>query len=430
MLKILVVSYHPWRDDISLGNTLSNIFQGMDDKFDFANLYIRDDKPCNKIVHNYFHISEKNMAQNILSRRSVGEFVQSVNEDDIKENFSKSYNTARRLRWDVLLMAQDLLGILSNWKSDKLDEFIDSYKPDIIFGPLGRVPISNIIMTNLSSRYKIPLVTYAWDDHFSLKKHSLSPFFWMRLFIERHYIRICAKQSIFLYTITPLMKIEYSRIFRKECKLLYKGFSFETRPTSKKPDKTIKIIYMGNIGAGRYETLKKIATVVNGLNENEVKFTLDIYTMSPVTKKTRDSLNNGACRLLKPVSSNEVMNTMQKADILLHVEPQSLNEKMQFRLSFSTKIVDYLYNAKCILAVGENTGTIDYLKKNDCALIAKDVNEIKNILETIYISPNILEEYSDKSWMCGLKNHQITNIQDMLFSDFEETAKRTNYANK
>ena len=40
MLKILVVSYHPWRDDISLGNTLSNIFQGMDDKFDFANLYM------------------------------------------------------------------------------------------------------------------------------------------------------------------------------------------------------------------------------------------------------------------------------------------------------------------------------------------------------------------------------------------------------
>ena len=37
-MKILVVSYLPWNDDISVGNTLSNIFRGMDNQIEFANI--------------------------------------------------------------------------------------------------------------------------------------------------------------------------------------------------------------------------------------------------------------------------------------------------------------------------------------------------------------------------------------------------------
>ena len=58
-IRVLVVTYHPWREDISVGNTLSNIFRGMEDKVDFFNIYIRDDKPSTKLVKRFFHISEK-----------------------------------------------------------------------------------------------------------------------------------------------------------------------------------------------------------------------------------------------------------------------------------------------------------------------------------------------------------------------------------
>lgn len=430
MLKILVVTYHPWREDISVGNTLSNIFRGMEDKIEFANLYVRDDKPCNEIVKRFFHISERAMFRNLFSRKEVGEEVLPVKDDETKETFSKAYNKARRLRWNIFLLAQDLLGVFSKWKSDALDDFINDFSPDIVFGPLGRVPISNRIMFSISRNYNIPVISYPWDDHFSLKKYSLSPFFWIKLFLERHYIKKCARQSDFLYTITPLMKEEYSKIFRKECKLLYKGFSFERRPNFKETGNVIKLTYMGNIGAGRYETLKKMVNIINDLNEDKIKFELDIYTVSPITDKIKKSLNTGACHLFNPVPSNEVMNTMQKADILLHVEPQSLKDKLLFRLSFSTKIVDYLYNAKCILAVGDGTGTIDYLKKNDSALIAKNIHEIRRLLETVYYKPDILKVYSDKAWACGLKNHKISNIQEMVFSDFKTVVNNARHANK
>lgn len=110
-IKILVVTYHPWRDYISVGNTLSNIFDGMEDRIEFANVYVRDDKPSNKLVGKFFNISEKGLAKSIITRTATGKVVEPVAETEKKENFSASYNAARRMRWDSMLLVQDMIGI-------------------------------------------------------------------------------------------------------------------------------------------------------------------------------------------------------------------------------------------------------------------------------------------------------------------------------
>ena len=35
-LKVLVVSYLPWRNDVSVGNTLSNLFNGLQDRIEYS----------------------------------------------------------------------------------------------------------------------------------------------------------------------------------------------------------------------------------------------------------------------------------------------------------------------------------------------------------------------------------------------------------
>ena len=417
-IRVLVVTYHPWREDISVGNTLSNIFRGMEDKVDFFNIYIRDDKPSTKLVKRFFHISEKKMVKNMFTRSEVGEETFSVGESEVKEDFSKGYNKARKLRWDSLILAQDFLGLCCHWKSNALDEFIRDIKPDLVFGPMGRLPLTNIILFSISKKYDIPLVAYPWDDHYSMKKYSWSPIFWSKMFLERHYIRKCAHQSTFLYTITSLMATEYRQYFHKECRLLYKGYSFKEKPHTKDFNGVMQITYMGNIGAERWKTLIEIVDVVNKLNQGGVKYKLDLYTLSPISDEVRNKLNQGECHLRKPVPSSEIMSTLQKADVLLHVEPESLKEKLMFRLSFSTKIVDYLFNAKCILAVGEDTGTINYLKENACAITVKNGNDVKPILCELYNHPDRLQFFGEKAWECGEKNHDIHVIQDRVYQDF------------
>lgn len=59
-IRILLMTYLPWREDNNIGNSYSNIFRNTDkDKYEFAHIYVRDGMPQNKLVHEYYHISEK-----------------------------------------------------------------------------------------------------------------------------------------------------------------------------------------------------------------------------------------------------------------------------------------------------------------------------------------------------------------------------------
>ena len=416
-IRVLVVTYLPWSNDISVGNTLSNIFRGMEDRLEFANIYFREDNPDNNIVSHFFNISEKQLAKSIFNRKVVGHEVQ-PKETPQKKSFSNRYNKARSMRWDSMLLAQDMIGILGKWKSKALNEFIESFQPDLVFGPLGRVPVSNNLMRYVSQKYDIPLVSYPWDDHYSLKKVAFSPFFWIKTFVERHAIRKCAKQSEFLYGITQMMCDEYSRYFHKNFKVLYKGYSFGEMPEIKKTTIPLKFIYMGNLGSGRWQVLGKMAEAINGINETGKKAEMFVYSMSPKTEAMTKALNKGDSHLMLPGDNKDVLATMKSADVLVHVEPASLKDRLFFRLSFSTKLVDYFFNARCILALGGETGSIKYLRDNDAAIVETDVCKIKEQIERLVKQPDLVREYAEKAWKCGLMNHQIKKIQDSIYSDF------------
>lgn len=417
-LRVLVVSYLPWRNDISVGNTLSNIFQGMEDRLEIASIYFRDDVPNNHIVSRYFHISEKLLVKHIINRKNTGEEVAVANNGKMHK-FSNKYNQARRMRWEIMLLAQDMIGVLGKWKSEALEYFIKDFNPDIVFGPLGRVPVTNSLMSYVSKKFSIPLVTYPWDDHYSLKKVSYSPFFWVKTFVERHFIKKCAKQSTYMYAITKSMQKEYEGYFNKKIKLLYKGYNFNDPPVKRTLNSPIKIVYMGNIGSGRWKIIANISTLINKINKSTGRiFELYIYTLSPISTKIRKCLDNGDSHLMKPVPSSEILNTMNASDILLHVEPTQRTERSFFRLSFSTKLVDYFYNGRCILAVGGETASMDYLRENDAAIVETDSTNLLRKLTEIANNPNVILEYSKKSWDCGCRNHQIGEIQKRVYDDF------------
>lgn len=390
----------------------------MDDKLEIASVYFRDDTPNNQTVSRYFHISEKLLVKRLISRKDTGAEIVLPNVEK-KHEFSNKYNQARRMRWEIMLLAQDMVGILGKWKSDKLDIFIKDFNPDIVFGPLGRVPVANNVMTYVSKKFAIPLVAYPWDDHYSLKKVSYSPSFWVKTFVERHFIKKCAKQSAYMYAITKRMQKEYEGYFKKEIKLLYKGYNFNDAPVKKNLNSPIKIVYMGNIGSGRWKIIANISTLINKINKDSGKiFELYIYTLSPISTKIRKCLDSGDSHLMKPVPSSEILNTMNASDILLHVEPTQWTERSFFRLSFSTKLVDYFYNGRCILAVGGETASMDYLRENDAAIVETDSKNILRKLTEIANNPNVILEYSQKSWDCGCRNHQIGEIQKRIYDDF------------
>ncbi len=425
---MLVVSYLPWRDDTSVGNTLTNVFDGLQDKVEFASIYFKGGKPQNKLTDYNFYIPEKELAKSIITRRSVGSSVEKEqNTAALFRSNDGAYNMARRMRWDSMLLIQDLIGLLGVWKSEKLYQFIEGFHPDIVFGPLGRVPVANVLMQHIHEKYGVPLVAYAWDDHYSLNKKSMSLFFWIKTFLERKYIGRCAKECEFLYTITALMQEEYQRYFGKTCRVLYKSYDFDRPPALKNEvNDPVRIVYMGNIGAGRWQVLESAAKAIERINADGVKAKLDIYTMSPTSERIRSALNiAGASELMAPVPNDQVLPTMQSADILLHVEPTLEKERLFYRLSFSTKLVDYFFAARCIVATGGATAAMEYLKDNDSAVVIEGKDRLYSELKRLLDEPQMIIQYGKKAWDCGVRNHERSTVQSRMYDELYNLRKNT-----
>ena len=106
--------------------------------------------------------------------------------------------------------------------------------------------------------------------------------------------------------------------------------------------------------------------------------------------------------------------------MLLFVEDIDGNDSKIARLSFSTKITDYLSSGKCVFAVGcKDTAPMQYFIKNDAAVIATDDNEIKEKLEMLANNPDLLAQYAEKSCKAGIENHS----EEKIFEKFDGVIK-------
>lgn len=421
-LKILLITSMPWREDNNIGNSYSNLF-GDIDEFEIAHVYCRDGEPYNKKVKKYFQITESRLVKN-LYRPSVKtgkdfEMDASNNSKDLSLT-SKAMNKAKLLRWEILFVLRDLIWFCGRWKSKELYQFVEDFKPDLIFGTLTYMSNINRMMVDLKQRYNVPLILYSWDDVYSWSHFSWNPLFLLRKCYNRHFIRKCVAQSSMMYTITKEMQEEYGSYFDKECKILYKSYDFIGEPKLKEAKKPYHLVFMGNIGAGRWQALAELARVLKEINSKETIAFMDVYTLSPLSEDILAALNiPGTCKLNKAVPQEEVMSTQQSADILIHVEPLNKRDASFYRLSFSTKLVDYLYNARCILGLGLKTATLSYIEDNNAGIVIYDMSKAKSILSNLFEHPELIKQYGKNAWECGVRNHERKGIRQMLIDDFE-----------
>ncbi|MDN6729163.1 MAG: hypothetical protein L0L57_03220, partial [Alkalibacterium sp.] len=136
-MKILVFSSTPWNIDNSFGNTYSNIFEGIDE-FEFANIYSSYGVPKNNIKSSYFQINENSLFKNLFNHNiKTGRLIATNNDAIVLTNREvETINSVKKKRWRIFFWLRRALWFISRWKSVELDEFIQSFKPDIIFVPL------------------------------------------------------------------------------------------------------------------------------------------------------------------------------------------------------------------------------------------------------------------------------------------------------
>ena len=427
-MKILVLSSTPWSNDNSFGNSFSNIFEGIED-IEVANIACRPGKPTSYLVKRYFQITEKSLIKNIINKSvPTGKEI----EIDCKEcdsSFSeniKARDFGRKNRWQILFWARDLIWKIGKWKSQALIDFIDDFKPDIIFQPVYYSTYLNDISYFIKKYANVPMVGYISDDNYTLKQFSLSPLYWIDRIIKRKKVKKTIEQCELLYVISDVQKQEYEKIFTPPCKILTKcaDFSETRKPDFKEPDEILKMVYAGNISQGRYDILAELAKATEKLNKNGKCFQLDIYTLTPLKTKQMRTLSTDSVHLHPAVSYSEIREIQKNSDILIHAEGFSLKEKLAVHQSFSTKIVDYLETNRCIFAIGDDyCASIQYFIDNECGAVATKREDIEKELLKLHNNRNLLRYYADKGWESGKKNHHKPVLQKMVKSDLDNLIK-------
>lgn len=417
-IRILVVSNTPWDDSNSFGSSFSNILGG-EPRYEIANIYCQSGWPNTQVAKRFFRISEKSIIRSLVKKaKSSGEKV--ANHPGVVNQDSETVQKAKHIRWQLFFWIRDLIWATGKWHSAELDRFIDDFQPDIVFQPLYFQPHINRIGIYAAQRANVPMVGYTSDDNYSLRQYSWSPLFWIDRFIKRRLFKKAVDHCPLLYVITETQRKEYDRYFGLEkCKVLYKGGNFNRTMPEYTENRPIRFLYTGNLGAGRWETLTQIAKGIHSLNTNGKKARLEIYSATVLSPTVLSQLNiQGSSEFKGRVSATEIRPLQQAADVLIHVEPFSKTERYKARLSFSTKIVDYMEAARCILAVGwKETGGIEYLTANNAAYCITDPSEISTALEQLISDTALRRQYAINAYQCGCRNHDLSKIQSRLYRD-------------
>ncbi len=426
--KILVLSWEAWNGTNSFGNSYSSIFKNIS-QLEIANISCRYGRTDTNIVSRSFQITEKSILKSFISKSAAGhEILDSEFSNDIpleKNGYNRSLwnliTWVRTHRFTLIFWLRDLIWFTKKWKCKELNRFIDDFDPDVIWIPVYYSTYMNDIALYLKKYTNKPMVSYISDDNYTLNQFSLSPLYWIDRLIKRPYIKKVIKNSKILYVITEKQRDEYKEIFGIECLLLWKGADFTSIvPTVPILNSPLKMVFMGNIGLNRWKSIVNIIDALKIINKDSIKLLLDIYTLSPLTDEIKSKLNiEGVSCLMKNIPSDEINAVFENSDILLHVEPTSLKYRLMYRLSFSTKLVDCFAAARCIFAYGGNTGSLDYLRRNDAGIIVSEKKEIYSTLLDLINDSDRIKSYGIKSFQCGLKNHNLSDIQTNLVQDLK-----------
>lgn len=425
-MKILIISIETWRDDTNGGNVLSNLFENFD--ADFAQIYCSSGLPENKICRNYYQMTDAMALQNILKKKKMGRIVTMKEYIDPLTTDMNIRKIKNKGNFEILRIMRQIVWGLSDYKNKELIQFILEFNPDVIFAPCYGATYMLSLTRFVAEITKKPIISYISDDFYSLRQFKISPIYWFNKFVVRSQVRKTWKYYSLIYTMTDSQKNLMSKL-GKPIKILRKSGNFENYNYQKEIVSPIKIIYAGGIYLNRWKTLVYIAKAIKEINKENKKFILDIYTNNTIDKKIYKILNdNENCFFHKAIPFDQLKIEYQKSDIALHVESFDIKNRLNVRMSFSTKIIDCLDSGCAVMAVSDKKqGGFVYLKNEDAAICIDTPKKIKSTLETILDKPSIINVYRKKALECGKRNHRKENNDKELKQDFERIADKNGY---
>lgn len=416
-MRILVFTVSSWNSKVG-ANSWATLLEKYDSSL-VANICIRDEIPDSPVCSRYFNISENKIIKSIFNRKiKTGREINTLHPTAY-DNTDLDKHNARYRKMTVkkrysMLMLREIIWKFGRWKTKELNDFLDDFKPDIILHSMEGYIHLNRIIEYAIKRTGARAVGYIWDDNFTYKQHSNLGYKIYRFFQRRSLKRLSRKTAEF-FAISPFTKLEADKFFHVNCHVLTKPLSGMPTVTEYNGTLPIRMIYTGNLIIGRDRSLVRLCRAIKEVNSKQTMICLDVYTKTALPESVLAELQNSYCRIHKPIPQAEVLKKQKEADVLLFLEDIDGKDSKAARLSFSTKITDYLSTGKCIFAIGNyDIAPMQYFIENNAAIVCDTdekillgLNQLKNT--------STLNEYAKNACEAGKRNHDPESIRKLLF---------------
>ena len=406
--RILVVGTNPWRED-GTAHTLKNIFScWQPDKL--ALIYSKSGLPYTNVASRFFQISENEVLHSVFKPwKKVGKEVYSTEIVDasLTKEENARYANAHKKHSLVLTLCREFVWMLGHWRSKALGDFVKDFNPDIIYVPIYPTVYMGWIQRHVIRLTGKPFACYLADDNYSYDSCS-SLLSYIHRFWLRKNVKWLATHCKQMSVIVEKEKEDTDRRFGTDSLILTKGIDFSNRPYHSHPlNSPLQFVYTGSVIIGRDKTLALIADALNEINKDGLKAELNIYSKDVPVDDVMARLDSGASHHRGFIPRSEVDRVQSEADVVVFAEALEGKQANIAKLSFSTKITDYLANGKCIFAVGRDyIAPIDYFVRNDSAIVATSKEDIKEKLLYIINNPDVIADYSKKAYDCAVRNHE------------------------
>lgn len=421
-MNIIILTRSALNNDDNMGNTIAHLFYGHND-VSIHSIFMRSESYKNNICKTVYQIPEGLLINKFLKFSECGCEIKNIkNAINIKtknreENVEKErYDFAKKYNLSLFWFFREFIWSFSKWKNKTFEEYLVKTKPDVIFMPSFNCWYPYKILEYVERITHAKIILYHVDDNYSLKQFHISPFYWIYRLNLRRWIKKSVRMSVLNYCISDMQVSEYEKSFGVKCKLLQKPITTRIINKNNTMNYPLKLVFTGNLSSGRWKTLELIGKALSKINKNCIRAQLFIYSGTLLTPRMRKALEiKNSVIYMGKVPASAINKIQHDADILIHAESFSFRDKLEVRLSFSTKIIDYLSSGKCILAVGPaDIASIDFFVKNNIGYVICNKNNL---------AENINKFINDNKKIAKVTDRIIEFQNEM----FDKNIKRENF---
>ena len=379
-MRILVISNTPWDVSNSFGNTFSNLFYKMDG-IEAYNICCRSGISNNNVVKESIQATDKSVLKSIYKLRYDPFWKMEI--DTAHDENKEISESAIKKRKPVHFLIRDTIWKMGKWKKSKvLNDFLNKIKPDLIYLPIYAQHYMCDFQDYIIEKLGVPVVGHITDDVYGMRPDVKGLEKRCGLKLQKkieHLIKKCSYIDVFAEN----MAKEYSKSFGVPCYLIGKGVKKEEIPEIKEFTKKekIKLVYTGVLSKYRFDTLISLGKVISEGDRVEI----DVYSQTALTEHMKEEISKYPQISFKgKIDRGEVDIVQNSADMLLHIEGFDSEAIYRSKMSFSTKIIDYMLKCKVIFAIGsEEINSISVLKEKNLAVVARSTSEIQERLKEI-----------------------------------------------